>query len=254
MDNLPKTMKAVAVTKYGGKLTVIDAPVPTPGPGEVVVHVRASGLCSTDIHLLNGRQPLGDLPRIIGHETAGDVAALGSYVNNWSINDRVTVGVDVTCGVCRYCLTGQTQLCMHKKRLGFERDGGHCEYVTVPVTNLVHIPDDISYEQAAILPDAVACTYHSLMGQGKLGLGQKIVILGVGGLGIHGVQIAVRAGAQVIATSRRADRLKIAEKYGAIPVNTNTQSLDEVVKELTGGEGVDVIMDNIGNNDSLAQG
>ena len=254
MEKLPKTMKAIAVTQYGGKLTIIEAPVPRPGPNEVLVHVRASGLCSTDTHLLNGKQPLGSLPRILGHETAGDIVELGSNVNNWHINDRVTVGVDVTCGVCRFCLSGQTQLCMHKVRLGFERDGGHCEYVTVPTTNLVHIPESISYEQASILPDAVACTYHSLVGQGKLALGQIIVILGVGGLGIHGVQIAVRAGAKVIATSRRPDRLKMAEKYGAIPVNTNTQSLDAVVKELTGGEGVDVIMDNIGNNASIAQG
>lgn len=254
MDKLPKTMKAVAVTQYGGKLTVIEAPVPIPAPNEVLVHVRASGLCSTDTHLLNGRQPLGDLPRILGHEIAGDIIELGSNVNDWQVNDRVTVGVDVTCGTCRFCLTGQTQLCMHKKRIGFELNGGHSEYVAVPCTNLVHISDGISYEQAAILPDAVACTYHCIVGQGKLALGQIIVILGVGGLGIHGVQIAVRAGAKVIATSRRPERLKIAEKYGAIPVNTNTQSLEAVVQELTGGEGVDVIMDNIGNNASIAQG
>ena len=254
MNRFPKTMKAVAVTQYGGKLTLIDAPVPHPGPNEVLVHVRASGLCSTDIHLLNGRQPLGDLPRILGHETAGDIVELGSNVTNWQINDRVTLGVDGTCGVCRYCLTGQTQRCQHKKRLGFEANGGHCEYVSVPITNLVHISEGVSYEQAAILPDAVACTYHSIMDQGKLSLGQVIVILGVGGLGIHGVQIAVHAGAKVIATSRRPERLKSAEKYGAIPVNTDTESLEEVVKEVTNGEGVDVIMDNIGNNASIAEG
>jgi len=254
MNGLLKTMRAVAVTQYGGKLTIINAPIPKPGPNDVLVHVRASGLCSTDIHLLAGRQPLGILPRILGHETAGDIVELGSNVGDWQLNDRVTVGIDKTCGVCRFCMSGNTQLCMHKKRLGFEIDGGHCEYIGVPATNLVHISDNISYEQAAILPDAVACTYHSIIGQGKLALGQIIVILGVGGLGIHGVQIAVRAGAKVIATSRRPERLKIAEKYGAIPVNTKTQSLEAVVKELTGGEGVDVIMDNIGNNESIAQG
>jgi len=254
MDKLPKTMKAVAVTQYGGKLTVIDAPVPFPASNEVLVHVRASGLCSTDTHLLNGRQPLGNLPRILGHEIAGDIVELGSNVNDWQVNDRVTVAVDVTCGSCRFCLTGQTQLCMRKKRIGFELNGGHSEYVAVPCTNLVHISEGISYEQAAILPDAVACTYHCIIGQGKLALGQIIVILGVGGLGIHGVQIAARAGAKVIATSRRPERLKIAEKYGAIPVNTNTQSLEEVVHDLTGGEGVDIVMDNIGNNASIAEG
>jgi 2-desacetyl-2-hydroxyethyl bacteriochlorophyllide A dehydrogenase len=143
---------------------------------------------------------------------------------------------------------------MRKKRIGFELNGGHSEYVAVPSTNLVHISKGISYEQAAILPDAVACTYHCIIGQGKLALGQTIVILGVGGLGIHGVQIAVRAGAKVIATSRRPERLKTAEKYGAIPINTNTQSLEGAVQDLTGGEGVDIVMDFIGNNASIEQG
>jgi len=247
-------MKAIAVTQYGGKLSVIDAPIPIPEPNEVLVHVRASGLCSTDTHLLNGRQPLGALPRILGHESAGDIVALGSNVKRWKLDERVVVRVDVTCGHCRFCLTGQTQLCMNKTRIGFERDGGHTEYVAVPESNLEHLSDNVSYEQACILPDAIACAYHSIMGQGKLTFGQTIAILGVGGLGIHGVQIAVHAGAKVIATSRRAERLAVAEKYGAIPVNTGTQSLDEAVQDLTGGEGVDIVMDNIGNNASIAQG
>lgn len=254
MPTIPETMQAIAVTAYGGKLAVIEARVPHPSSNEVLVHVRASGLCSTDTHLLNGRQPLGNLPRILGHELAGDIVELGPSVQGWQVGDRVTAAVDIVCGNCKHCRTGQTQRCRNLERIGFERDGGHSEYVIVPVTNLVRFSENVSYEQAAILPDAVACTYHSLVGQGNLTLGQTVVILGVGGLGIHGVQIAVHAGARVIATSRRQERLDVAEKYGAIPVNPEKQSLEEIVHELTSGEGADLVMDNIGNTASIAQG
>jgi propanol-preferring alcohol dehydrogenase len=126
--------------------------------------------------------------------------------------------------------------------------------MAVPATNMIKIPDSMTYEQACILPDAVACTYHSMVGQGKLALGQTIAILGVGGLGIHGVQIAHHAGAKVLATSRKQERLDIAEKYGAIPVNTKTQSLEKIVEEMTHGDGVDMVVDNIGNEASITQG
>jgi propanol-preferring alcohol dehydrogenase len=139
-------------------------------------------------------------------------------------------------------------------RIGFERDGGHAEYVAVPASNLVAIPRELADDAAAILPDAVACMYHSLICQGKVGVGQKVLILGVGGLGIHGVQIARIAGADVLATSRRAERLQIAEEYGALPVNTATQSLKEIVNDLTRGEGVDVVVDNIGTRASVREG
>jgi propanol-preferring alcohol dehydrogenase len=184
----------------------MDCPIPRPGPGEVLVRVRASGLCGTDLHLLSGRQPLGELPRILGHELAGEVAELGHGVAGWQVGDRVTAAIDVTCGRCRHCRTGETQRCTAMQRIRFERDGGHAEYVTLPAANLVALPADLSYEGAAILPDAVACMYHSLIHQGGLGAGQRVLILGVGGLGIHGVQIARLSGAQVLATSRRPER------------------------------------------------
>ncbi len=197
-------MLAVVVARYGGTLELMERPVPRPGAGEVLVHVRASGLCSTDLHLLSGRMLLGALPRILGHETAGEIVEVGEGVTGWNTGDRVTVAVDVVCGSCRHCLTGQTQRCPSMQRIGFERDGGHAEFVAVPAANLVGLPPTLAYDAAAILPDAVACMYHSLVCQGKVGLGQKVLILGVGGLGIHGVQIARLAGADVIATSRQS--------------------------------------------------
>jgi len=248
------TMHAVVIARYGGSLLPASRPIPRAGPGEVLVRVRASGLCSTDLHLLSGRQPLGDLPRIVGHELAGDVAEIGDGVTGWRQGDRVTATIDVTCGRCRYCLAGKTQLCRAMRRIGFERDGGHADFVVVPAANLVGLPAEISYEAAAILPDAVACMYHSLIHQGKVGIGHRILILGVGGLGIHGVQIARSAGAKVMVTSRQARRIALAEQYGAIGVNAAHQQLTAAVAEFTDGEGVDVVVDNIGTRDSVREG
>ncbi len=251
---MPDTMRAVVVARYGGSLEATRRPVPRPGPGEVLIRVRASGLCSTDLHLLSGRQPLGDLPRILGHELAGDVIELGDRVTHWRQGDRVTAAIDVTCGRCRYCLAGETQLCRSMKRIGFERDGGHADYVTVPEANLVALYPEISYEAAAILPDAVACMYHSLIHQGRVGIGQRVLMLGVGGLGIHGVQIARAVGAEVLATSRQPQRVALAEKWGAVGINTSRESLEGAVARFTDGEGVDLVVDNIGNRASVRQG
>ncbi len=247
-------MRAVVIARYGGELEAMRCTIPRPGRGEVLVQVRASGLCGTDLHLLSGRQPLGDLPRIVGHELAGEVIALGDGVTHWHPGDRVTAAIDVTCGRCRHCLTGATQRCLAMQRIGFEKDGGHAEYVTVPATNLVAVPGEISYEAAAILPDAVASMYHSLIHRGQVRLGLHVLILGVGGLGIHGVQIARSAGAEVLATSRRSERIALAEQYGAVGINTTDQSLEAEVAKSTQGEGVDVVVDNIGTRESVRQG
>jgi propanol-preferring alcohol dehydrogenase len=250
---MAETMRALVVARYGGRLELADRPVPRPGPDEVLVRVQASGLCGTDVHLLSGRMPLGALPRILGHETAGDIVELGQAAAGWAVGDRVVVAIDVVCGRCRHCLGGRTQRCTAMQRIGFERDGGHAEYVAVPAANLIRLPDGLGYEAAAILPDAVACMYHSLICQGRVRPGQTVLILGAGGLGIHGVQVARLAGASVIATSRRAERLRMAERHGAIPVNPVTQALADVVMERTRGEGVDVVVDNVGTRASVRE-
>jgi len=247
-------MRAIVISRYGGSLEATHRPIPQPQHGEVLVRVRASGLCSTDLHLLSGRQPLGELPRVIGHEIAGDVVALGDGVAQWYLGDRVTVAIDVTCGHCRHCLSGETQRCPAMQRIGFERDGGHADYVAVPTANLVALPPEISYEAAAILPDAVACMHHSLVHQGHVGLGQRVLILGIGGLGIHGLQIARNAGAEVLATSRRPERRALAERFGGIALNPDIECLPAAVARITGGDGIDLVVDNIGTRDSVRQG
>jgi len=247
-------MQAVQIVEYHQPFRLSRCGIPKPERGEVLVEVKASGLCSTDLHLLDGRQKLGKLPRIPGHESAGVVVELGPGVTGWRTGQRVVVVIDVTCGRCRDCLTGQTQRCVDLQRLGFERDGGHAEYMSVPVQNLIELPESLSFKDACILPDATACMYHSLVTQGKVGPNQKVLILGSGGLGVHGIQIARLAGAEVAATSRRAHRLKEAARLGAVPINPEKQDLFEAIREFTGGEGLDLVADCIGTQQSVSQG
>ena len=252
MSNL---MRAVEILKYHQPFHYgEEREIPQPQPDEVLVQVKASGLCLTDLHLARGRQNLGRLPRIPGHESAGHIVEIGSEVEGWQKGQQVLILVDVPCLNCFHCNTGQPQRCRKLQRIGFERDGGHADYVAVPARNLIPVPDGLSCEDVATLPDAGATMYHSLVSQGKVGIGQKVVVLGVGGIGIYGVQIARIAGAEVLATSRRESRLAVAKTHGAVPVNPLKENVQEAVKAFTGGEGADLVADCIGTEESVREG
>jgi 2-desacetyl-2-hydroxyethyl bacteriochlorophyllide A dehydrogenase len=248
-------MRAVEILAYGQPFHYNDRrAIPELRSGEVLVQVEASGLCLTDLHLAQGRQNLGRLPRIPGHESAGRIVELGPGVETWQSGQRVLVVIDISCRNCSHCLTGQTQRCRSLERIGFERDGGHADYVAVPEGNLIAVPESLSSEDVATLPDAGATMYHSLISQGKVGVSQKVVVLGVGGIGIYGVQIGRLAGAQVLATSRRESRLAVAREHGAVAVNSSKESVPEAVKAFTAGEGADVVADCIGTDESVREG
>ena len=251
---MPDTMRAVVIARYGGIAQATRRPVPRPGPGEVLVRVRASGLCSTDLHLLSGRQPLGDLPRIVGHELAGDVVELGEGVMHWRQGDRVTAAIDVTCGRCRHCLTGETQRCRAMQRIGFERDGGHADYVAVPGGK----------SRGAACGNFLRGGGDSA-GRRRLHVSQPDPPGWGGNRAAHPDPRGRRArhprradreerGAKVLATSRQQQRVALAEQYGAVGINTAHESLEAAVARFTDGEGVDVVVDNIGNRASVRQG
>jgi 2-desacetyl-2-hydroxyethyl bacteriochlorophyllide A dehydrogenase len=248
-------MRTVEIQKYRQPFHYTEKrEIPGLRPDEVLVRVEASGLCLTDLHLSQGRVNLGQLPRIPGHESAGHIAGVGSAVTDWQIGQKVLVAVDVSCQNCYHCFTGQTQRCRKLQRIGFERDGGHADYVAVPARNLILVPGGLSCEDVATLPDAGGTMYHSLVSQGKVGIGQKVVVLGVGGIGIYGVQIARLAGAEVLATSRRESRLAVAKAHGAIALNPLKENVQETVMAFTGGEGADVVADCIGTEESVREG
>lgn len=228
--------------------------MPTPGSQEVLVKVMASGLCLTDLHIQEGIIKSVKLPYTPGHEMAGIVADIGKDVPEGALKlgQHVVCGIDITCGVCKLCRLGREHLCLKRVRVGFERDGSHAQYAIVPYANLHPIDDRIPFEQAAIIPDAVACMYHSLKDQGQTGPDDKILIYGVGGLGLQGVQIAKHLGATVYAAARTQAKLDKALEFGADAViNTREQDLLEELNRLTNGEMCDAVHDLVGDADTI---
>lgn len=249
-----KKMKAAVLREFHKGLSLEEIDIPSPGYGEVLVKVRASGLCASDLHIIDGILPSVQLNYVPGHELAGEVIELGEGVNSLEIGQHVVAAIDVTCGRCRFCLRGQSNLCRSLKRIGFEINGSHEEYAIVPQDNLFTIRKDIPFEEAAIIPDAVVCMYHAIKNKGKVTAGDKVLFLGVGGLGLQGIQIAKYFGAEVYATSRQDKKLQIAKTLGADEViNTKTSNLINEIDRITNGEQCDVIFDNIGISNSVEE-
>ena len=243
---MPDTMKAAVLEAYKKPLVIKNVPYPKPGPGEVTIKILASGLCASDLHLQDGMIPSSHVPYIPGHEMVGEIFELGEGVDR-RIGERVLGFIDTTCGVCRLCTSGRANLCMHLKRLGFEMDGSHARYCRLPARNAVPISREIPVEKVAVIPDAVACMYHAIKAKGQVRAGDRVLILGVGGLGIQGIQILKHFGAEVYVTSRQDRKLEIAASFGAdVCINTGRQDLYEEIRKATNGEMCDVVLDNIG--------
>lgn len=251
---MKEKMKAAFLREFGKGLSIEETDIPQPGDDEVLVKVRASGLCASDLHIIDGMIPSVHLDYVPGHEMAGEVYKLGKNVTEFHIGQHVITAIDVVCGHCRFCRTGQTHLCTSLKRMGFELNGSHEEYAVVPRDNLFPINDSVPFAEAAVIPDAVACMYHAIKDKGQVRAGDRVLILGVGGLGLQGIQIAKYFGAEVYATSRQNHKLELARQMGADAViNTAGENLEEVIRTLTDEQMCDVIFDNIGIKESVEQ-
>jgi 2-desacetyl-2-hydroxyethyl bacteriochlorophyllide A dehydrogenase len=243
-------MKAAVLESFHQPLAIREVDVTPPAPGEVTVEVKACGLCLTDIHIQEGRVPTVKLPLVPGHEFAGVVARLGRDVDRVRVGDRVTVCVDVGCGKCRFCLGGEGNRCLALSRIGFERNGGMAEFVNVPAANVEIVADRVPFEKAAVIPDAVASMYRGLKTVGGVGVGTRLAIVGIGGLGIQGVKIARLMGAVVTCVDLDDRKLERARTLGAVEViNAARGSLQEAADRLEGG--FDVVVDNVGRRESL---
>jgi len=250
-----KKMKAAVLKEFNRDLVIEDVCLPKIEINEVLVKVKASGLCGSDLHIQEGKIATVELPHIPGHEIAGEVYEIGDQVSGFKKGDHVVIAIDVTCGKCFFCRTGKGNLCINLHRIGFEINGGHAEYVSVPSQVLYKISDNVPFEEAAIIPDAVACMYHAFKTQGNVCASDKVCILGIGGLGLQGVQIAKLFGAEVYCTSRQDKKLEIAKNFGADGfINTEVSNLYEEIVKITNGEMCDVVFDNIGIESSIMQG
>lgn len=244
-------MKAI-LFPGGGTVDVVDRPTPAPGQGEVLVRVRSSALCRSDMSLYNGTPIVGGagagLGTIIpGHESAGEIAAVGAGVDGLREGDRVAISLAVGCGRCRWCLRGYRFLCPTWQCLGFDLDGGDAEYQLIPAANALPIPDAMSFDAAAVSTDMMGTQWSAQKRLGVTGA-DTVAVFGIGPMGCAGVLVAKALGARVIAVDVLDSRLEMARRLGA-DERVDSRALDAAtrLRELTGGEGVDVAIDCSGN-------
>ncbi|HWA40240.1 MAG TPA: zinc-binding dehydrogenase [Gemmatimonadales bacterium] len=246
-------MRALRLTTIGHPLTATDLPTPTPGAGEILVRVRAAGICHSDAHYRAGRSASLRPPVTLGHEVAGEVAALGAGVTSHRPGDRVCLHYLVTCGHCDHCRAGREQWCTTGQMLGHHRDGGYAEFLVVPARNAVPLPAEIPFAHGAAMMCSSATSLHALR-RGRLAPGESVAIIGIGGLGISAVQIARALGArEVYAIDLSAEKLAAAERFGAIPIpGTGSDPVAEL-RARTGGRGVDLALEVVGHPATIRQ-
>ena len=242
-------MRAVPITTHGGPdvLTLQDVPEPTPSASDAIVRVRACALNHLDLWQRRGiaRVPL-PLPHIPGSDIAGEVVDGGP--SRLPAGTRVIVHPGLTCGRCAPCLAGHDSLCDHYGVVGFQSEGGYAELVAVPAANLLSIPDGVTFESAAAFPLTFLTAWHMLVARANVRAGETVLVMAAGsGVGQAAVQIAKLHGARVIATAGDARKLEAARSLGADEaVDHYAAGLTDEVRRLTGGRGVDVVVEHIG--------
>jgi len=266
---IPATMKAW-VLGDPGELTLEDKAVPTPSKAEVLVRIDAVAICATDLEIIYHGPPAqiqGGLPFnkgfTPGHEYMGTVVALGPGVDEYKIGERVTVEIHAGCGQCKRCRQGMYTSCHNygknygdvdkgHRANGFTTDGGFCEYQINNINTLVHVADTMSDEEATLVVTAGTAMY-GLTELGGLVAGESVVVTGPGPIGLMGAAVAKALGAQpVILTGTRDNRLEMGKKLGADHViNVRNEDAVEAVRKLTGGKGVDYVVECSGAPNAL---
>ena len=239
-------MIAIQMTAARRPLECKECAPRDPLAGEVRVRVRAAGICRSDAHYRAGLSPMGPLPLTLGHEIAGVVERVGEAVHVLREGDRVCLHYLVTCGECAPCRSGLESFCVGGAMLGHHRDGGFAEAVTLPARNALLLPSAIPFAHGAVMMCSSATALHALR-QGRLRPGESVAVFGTGGLGISAVQLARTLGArEVFAVDLRADRLAMAARLGAVPVDADAGDPVAQLLAATRGQGVDVTLDLVG--------
>ncbi|CAL76675.1 alcohol dehydrogenase [Bradyrhizobium sp. ORS 278] len=232
-----QTMKAAVVKAFGKPLVIEDVPVPVPGPGELLVKLKACGVCHTDLHAASGDWPVKPTPPFIpGHEAAGVVAALGAGVTDFKVGDAVGVAwLHDACLRCEYCETGWETLCEHQHNTGYSVNGGFAEYVIAAAAFAARLPANVDFARVAPILCAGVTTYKGLK-ETDTRPGEWVVISGVGGLGHVAIQYAKAMGLKAIGLDIAEDKLKLALEAGAAhAVNALDNDAVDRVLQITGG-------------------
>lgn len=219
-----------------------DIERPHPGPGEVVVRVRAAGVCHSDVHVLEGIAPF-PTPMTLGHEGAGIVEEIGPNVTGVEIGRLVALYGPNSEGDCRYCRRGEENLCAFGPPIGLGIDGAYAEFVRCRARSAIPVPDGVSAEQAAVATDAVLTPYHALSRVAALRAGETAVLIGLGGLGMNAIEIARLLGAYVIAVDVAPEKLERARALGA---HETVDGRDQAAMDALAGREPDVVGDFVG--------
>lgn len=249
-------MNALVLTEYN-HLELLDRPQPSPGEGEVLIQVAACGICGSDVHGFDGSTGRRIPPIVMGHEAAGTVAAVGPGVERFKPGDRVTFDSTVYCGRCDYCRRGQINLCDNREVVGvscgdYRRDGAFAEFIAVPERIVYHLPAAMPFAEAAML-EAVSVALHGVAVSDLHG-GETALVLGAGMIGLLTLQAAQAAGcARVFIADVDATRLRLAEQLGATAaIHASGADLVRECQRLTGGAGVDIALEAVGLDQTIA--
>jgi L-iditol 2-dehydrogenase len=243
-------MKALLLTAPS-KLEFVDFPDPKPAADEVVVQVRACGICGSDIHGWDGSSGRRNPPLIMGHEAAGEVVSTGSHASSWKRGDRVTFDSTIYCGTCRYCRNGQVNLCENRRVVGvspveYKQHGAFAERLAVPERILYRLPDDLPFEQAALV-EPVSIAVHAVQ-RTRIAPDSTAVVVGSGMIGLLVIQALRWAGAKnVVAVDLADNRLELARQLGAThTINSGRSDAVAEVAQLTDGLGADTSFEVVG--------
>ena len=251
-------MKAILFQQHGSSevLEYTDFPTPEPGPGQVLVRLRAAALNRLDIWVRNGWPGIKlEYPHIPGADGAGEIAALGEGVSDWQIGDRVVINANLGCGKCDLCLAGRDNLCREWKLLGENVRGTYCEYICLPARQLFKLPDGFDFLTAAASSLVYHTAWHSLMVRGGLKPGETVLIVGAtGGVNTASIVICKHIGARVIVVGAGKEKLALAESLGADVLIDRNQEPDwsKAVFVATARKGADIVVDNVGTTTPLS--
>jgi len=252
-------MKAVVKYAHGrGNVELRDVPEPSPRPDEVMIEVKAAGICGSDIHIFDEdiKLPIKP-PVIIGHEFSGVIAEVGSSVTKWKPGDRVTSETSVhVCGECIPCRTGNYNVCAEKRLIGYWFNGAFTKYCVVPSRLVYRLPDNVSFLSGALC-EPLACCVNGVMEKTHIKPGDLVVIAGPGPIGLLSLQIAKSQSASVVlcGVSRDEKRLRLGEELGAdLTVNVEEENPWRIVSKMTNGAGADVFIDCSGSPNAIRMG
>ncbi len=246
-------MRAIRLVRFGAPVEAREVDTPEPAAGEVLVRVRAAGICHSDAHYRAGRSPTSPLPLTLGHEIAGTIERVGAGVDRIAAGDRVCVHYLVSCGACHHCSRGSEQFCERGAMLGHHRDGGWADFVLAPARSVLPLPDEIPFEHGAVLMCSSATALHAIR-KARLAGGETVAIFGAGGLGLSAIQLARALGASdVYAVDIDDAKLGLAESFGAIAVHAGAGDPVKDIAARTGGRGVNVALELIGLPTTIRQ-